>query len=133
MDIRQRYVILSAELNYITSEENLKRSRLLLDMVKSLELDFHTASGFYKGEKERSLFINIKNNSDLEAIKNIVFKQFKQESIFYSDSNGNCTLEYSDGISDNVGKMNIISPKYIGQLNNYTIVNGKILTTEKVV
>ena len=87
--------------------------------------------GHYKGTKEKSFFVTVNNETDLETLEKFAFNNFNQESILYSDNNGNCTLNF-DGHTKDIGKMQIVNPKYVEQLENFTIVNGKVLTTEKV-
>ena len=57
---------------------------------------------------------------------------FNQESILLQDANGLCSLEYSTGVSETIGKFKNINPKFIEQYDNYTVLDGKVFIVEEI-
>jgi len=128
MNIKNQVIILSAELSDLSNEENLKRSINLGACLEDLGLNFSKVQGCYKGVKELSFMVIIKDQAEMYAIQDFAFKNFNQESILYQDANGLCHLEYQNGDSEVLGRFEQINPKYIETVDAYTVINNRVFT-----
>lgn len=129
---KQRVIILSAELNTNNKDVNMLNSDNLELCLNDLLIDFKKGVGCYKGDSEDVFVCTPNNEVEADAIKSLAFINFNQESILEQDVNGLCHLEYSNGTSKSVGVLRVVSPKLIEQLDNYTILDGKVWTTEEI-
>jgi len=129
---KQRVIILSAELNTNNKDINLFNSdNLELSLIDN-QINFKKGIGCYKGNSEDVFVCTPNNKHEVDVIKGFAFQSFGQESILEQDVNGLCHLEYSDGTSKSVGMLKVVNPKLIEQLDNYTILDGKVWTTEEI-
>ena len=122
----------SAELSTLDQQQNDKRTKNLMQCLEDCNIKFSKAQGYYKGTSEKTFIVVPKNTSEVETIKNFCFNNFGQESILYQDTTGNCYLEFSTGETMRIGRLKQVNPKLIEMLDNYTIFNGRVFTTEKV-
>lgn len=128
----QKVILCSAELSSLDKFDNAQRTTNLVHCLEDCNMRFNTCEGYYKGTSEKSFLVLPKNLDEYETVKDLCFNQFNQESILYQDETGHCFLEYQSGEVVRVGKFRQVNPKYIEQLDNYTIVNNRVYTTEKV-
>lgn len=128
MRIMSRIVILSAELESNTTEENNRRTSNLEKCLDECNFYYGKAQGFYKGNLENSFVVVIRDNVELEALKSFAFLNFKQESILHQDSNGLSWLIYSDGREKKLGKLQRVDEKTAKSKNNYTKLNDLYYT-----
>jgi hypothetical protein len=130
MNITQQIIILSANQNDGRHERNRQLNENLKACLDDCHFKYKEATGVYKGQEETSLVVLVNNETEIQTVKDFAFKGFNQESIFYQDSNGLGHLIFNDGKSKRVGRLREVSPKRIEQLNNYTVLNNKVYTTE---
>ena len=119
-------IILSGELSDLSLEENMHRSIRLGRMIKDLEMPFKSVLGCYKGKRESSFMVVIKNIDEIETLKSFAFLNFNQESILYQDSNGLCYLEYRDGTCERIGKFEEVKASECENFDAYTKVDDKV-------
>ena len=129
MNITQQVIILSAELSSNNKEENLRRTRLLGDILKDLKLSHSPSTGVYNGVSENSYVAIVKNQEEINTLKDIAFKNFNQESILHQDANQESYLLFNNGDSKRVGRLEEVNPKEIERLENYTVLNNRVYTT----
>ena len=132
--MRQRYeqvVILSAELNTNSFEKNRQLTSNLEACLYDCNLSFKKATGSYKGQSEACFVVVMKQDSDLDILKDFAFKSFCQESILFQDSEGQCSLLFKEGSQESVGKLKQIPNKLIDTVQNYVILNGVAYSTEQ--
>jgi len=125
MNTKTPFIILSAEL---VNENNVYRTSLLKDMLLGLNLNFHEAIGCYKGTKEQSFFVTPKDTIEMQAITDIAFNQFNQESVLTQDSAGVSYLEYQNGSIERLGAM--IEVTDVTGLDAYTKINNRYYTVK---
>lgn len=130
MNITQQVIILSAELTTETTGENNRRTNNLRASLNDVGITFNEATGHYKNTQEASFVCLPKNAAEIETLKDFAFKNFKQESILFQDSNGQAYLIFEDKTEQNIGKLKQVNPKFIEQLENYTVMNNRVYTTE---
>ena len=130
MNITQQVIILSAELTTETTGENNRRTNNLRASLNDVGITFNEATGHYKNTQETSFVCLPKNAAEIETLKDFAFKNFKQESVLFQDSNGQAYLIFEDKTEQNIGKLKQVNPKFIEQLENYTIMNNRVYTTE---
>lgn len=132
MNIFNQVIILSAEKSENRHEKNRQLTENLDACLSDCDFNYSRAIGVYEGSEESSFVVLPKNEDELNTLKNLAFKSFGQESIFYQDANGKAYLLFSDNSEKSIGKLRQVNPKLIEKLENYTILNGKVYTTEKV-
>ncbi len=132
MNIFQQVLILSAELNTRTKEENDRVTSNLETSLNECNISFNKAIGYYKGSEETSFVCLPKNEQEVEVLKDFAFKSFKQESVLFQDSNGQSYLIFENDEEETIGKLRQVNSKLIEQLESYTIMNGAIYTTERI-
>jgi hypothetical protein len=128
-----KIVILSAELSTETEFFNLLRTNRLLNMIRDINLPFGVVEGYYKGVKENSVLVEIKNELDVETLLDFA-KNFNQESILYSDENRESCLYICDNGLENpemIGKLQAVSELEAKKLDSYTYVNGAYYICKK--
>ena len=125
-------VILSGELSNLSAVENEKRTSNLQACLVDCGFSFKTCIGVYKGSKEVSFVVLVKNSGDIQALKDFAFKSFKQESLMFQDANGLCNLEFSNGTNETLGKFRTVNPKFIEQYDNYMVLDGKVFVTKEL-
>lgn len=121
-----KIVILSAELSTETEFFNQLRTDRLINMIRDLNLPFGVVEGYYKGNKENSVLVQVKNELDVETLLDFA-KNFKQESILYSDENRESCLYFCEsGLEkpEMIGKLQAVGELDAKAQDNYTYVNG---------
>lgn len=132
MNQQQQVLILSAYLSDLPLRENHIRTLNLSNCIEELGIKFRVAEGHYKGSSEISFVTLPKNDDEIQALKDFAFKNFKQESVLFQDTNGVTELIYSDGKTDRLNRLRQVNPKLIEKLDSYTVMGGKVYTTEAV-
>ena len=132
MNIFSKVIILSAERSENRHEKNRQLTENLDACLSDCNFNYSRAIGVYEGNEESSFVVLPKNEDELNTLKNLAFKSFGQESILYQDANGKAYLLFSDNSEKSIGKLRQVNPTLIEKLENYTILNGKVYTTEKV-
>lgn len=123
MNTKTPFIILSAELSTLNSDENHTRTVRLQGMIEDLGVKHYAANGMYKGTKEVSFFCIPNNSEEMETLRDFALNNFNQESVLIQDSAGICYLEYVDNSIDRLGQM--IEVDSIENLDAYTEINGK--------
>ena len=132
MNTVEQVVILSGELSNLSSTENDRRTTLLNDMIAELRLPFKKATGVYKGSKENSFVVIVREQADIDTVTGFAFKSFGQESVLHQDSNQLARLIYANGKTEVVGKLEQVSKELAETLDNYTVMEGKFYTTTPI-
>jgi hypothetical protein len=123
MNQRNQVIILSAELE--GESLNDIRSENLANCINDLRLPFCEAQGVYNGVAEKSFIVVVKSQHDIDALKNFAFKNFNQESILHSDSNGHSELIFKDDTRQALGILNAVNKDEALASGNYTLSNGE--------
>ena len=126
MNIFTQAIILSGELSTLNDYENLKRTINLGACLEDCNFKFKKCLGVYKGTSEVSFLVVVKNEDDIQTIKDFAFKSFNQESFLLQDVNGLCALEYNNGKIETLGKFQRVNSKFIEQYESYTVLDGEI-------
>lgn len=130
MNITNRVVILSAELKDKSFESNRQRTINLAKCLEECNLIFNEAQGKYNGIEETCFVVKVRNNTELETVKDFAFKNFGQESVLETDANGRAYLEFNNGETKMLGQFRQVNPKLIEQLESYTIMNNGVYTAD---
>lgn len=125
MNTIQQVVILSAELADKRFESNRQRTSNLEACLDDCNMRFKPAKGVYKGRAEDSFVVVLKDNAELETLKDFAFKSFNQESILYQDANGEAYLIYQDGKAEQLGRLEQVSEELARKNDAYTEMDGK--------
>ena len=131
MNISQQAVILSAELDTNTQEENTLATSTLESVLQDIDIPFNTATGVYNGREEKAFVVIVQDQLEIDALKDFAFKNFKQESILLQDSNQEAHLIFNDGNTIQLGVLQRVEKEVAQQKENYTILNGEYYTTVK--
>ena len=127
MNITSQVVILSAESNKNSFEGNRQRTETLRGCLQDCNFTFKGGTGVYKGNKEDCFVVIVKNESDIQTLKDFAFKNFDQESILYQDANQEAYLHYNCGKIERLGILQEVNSSE--NLDSFTILNDKIYTT----
>jgi hypothetical protein len=141
-DMTRNLLILSAEVAGKRDEHNRQRTECLRHCLEDLQLHFCNAEGFYKGVSEESfvVFLPEVNGEDYaeydiihDAVLDFAFKNFDQESVLYQEDGEAWLIVDDNGTrsSQHIGELFQVNPKEIERLDNYTIVGGRVYTTQK--
>ena len=120
----RQVIILSAELSELNDSNNLHRSDLLESCLNSLNITFNESEGYYKGRKEVSFVTLPKNDDELQAIIDLAFINFSQESIIKQDTDGKTFIIYNDGDCQEIGRLKRVETHQIKEYDGYTRLNG---------
>ena len=131
MNISQQVVILSAELDGLSPVENSHRTRILRHCIEDCRLSFSEAQGVYKGGSETSFVVLVDSDDEIQALKDLAFKNFGQESVLYQDANQETYLIFADNSTERLGRLQQTSKEVATSLDNYTILNGSYYATFK--
>lgn len=98
-------LIFSAELSALKSKPkfNKKRTEQLTAILDELQIEYIFARGCYNGFKEDAFIAFPKNKYEVDTVKNLVFINFKQESIVCQNMYGAAILEYANGKTEYIG------------------------------
>jgi hypothetical protein len=125
-----KIVILSAELSTETEFFNQLRTNRLINMIRDLNLPFGLVDGYYKGDKENSILVEVKNQIDVENLLGFA-SNFDQECILYSDENRSSELIFCNGENRQmIGKLQAVSELEARKQDNFTYVNGGYYITK---
>ena len=131
MNITQQVIILSANQNDGRHERNRQLHENLKACLADCNLRFKEATGAYNGQTEDSVVVLVKDETDIQTVKNFAFKSFNQESVLYQDSNQEAYLLYHDGTTKQLGRLEQVNPKEIETLDNYTVMDGRVYAVKK--
>lgn len=131
MDIGQQVIILSAEHTSQTPEGNAIRTQTLSDCIEDIGLPFKQTLGVYNGVSEQTFVVLIRNQLDIDVLKDFAFKNFDQESVLYQDANREAYLFFRDGTISNLGHLNAVPKEAAIKSGSYTIMNDLYYTTTK--
>ena len=126
MNIRQQFVILSAENKDATFEGDRQRTDSLEISLNELNFNPTKTQGKYMGDTESSFIVPFNSLEELEILKGLAFQSHKQESILLSDSNGLCHLIFSDETSHSIGHFKKVKKDLQDVLKSYTIINDDL-------
>ena len=126
MNIRQKFIIISAENKDATFEGNLQRTDSLEISLNELNFNSTKTQGKYMGDTESSFIVPFNSLHELEILKGLAFQSYKQESILLSDSNGLCHLIFSDDSCNAIGRMKKADKNLQDVLKSYTIINEEL-------
>lgn len=116
----QEFIILSAELSVSDEWTNHLRSRRLEGMLIDLQLPYKKVGGVYKGVKEVSFMVIVKDEAEIQTVKDLGLVTFEQESVLFRNFKGNAKLIFKDETSVDLGKF-----KQGFSYDAMTIVDGK--------
>jgi len=117
--IKDNFAILSAER---PKENNKLRTSILSHILEDLNFPFARCEGMYKGDKETSFLVVVKNKTELEIIAQIAFNQFDQESILYRDRTKGISLIFEKEVQPLKGTFTKVNT--IDGLDAYTKINN---------
>lgn len=129
MNTVEQVVILSAERSELSFESNRQRSINLASCIEELGLRFREATGVYKGVEETSFVVIVRDNTEVDVLKDFAFKNFGQESILHQDSNQEAHLIYNDGKVERLGRLEQVSEEEALKQDSFTIMGNKFYTT----
>lgn len=97
-EIKNEYVILSAQLKGLTPSINERRHETLISVLDDLKVRYNVVNGFYDGFTETSVMITLETIKGFteEFFAEIACKNFNQESILYIDKNNHARLIKTD-------------------------------------
>lgn len=124
MNISQQTVILSAELTSNREERNRQLTENLKNCLIDCNFKFSQAERYYKSEPETSFVVLVNNDSEIELLKDFAFKNFKQESVLYVDSNQQAYVMFPSE-EKRLGKFIQVSEHEAKKQDNYTVLHGK--------
>lgn len=119
----QEFIILSAELSTLGHKENNERSFRLFNCLKDLNINFKPVEGCYKGSSEISFLVIVKDEAEIEAIKDLGLKSFEQDSILFRDFKGNTELHFGSGAVESLGKFKKVPRHEAVHEDAFTIIN----------
>ena len=125
MDIAKQVVILSAHNNLDTAAENAARTELLDQYLLGAKLSFKRTMGAFQGTKQESFVVVVRNEQDVEVLKNLAFTNFKQNAVLMQDSNRQAHLLTSDGTEKTLGKLDVVTEQQAIESGSYTIMNNQ--------
>ena len=136
MNITQQVIILSAERSENSNEKNRQLTENLANCLDDLNISAQRAQGVTNGISETSFVAIVKNETEIEALKQLAFKPtlcggFGQDSVLHQDSNQEAYLLDKSGSSLRLGQLVQVNPKEIEVLENYTVLNDRVFTTVK--
>lgn len=129
MNTTQQVVILSAERSELNNESNRQRTENLAACISDLAIRAKKAKGVFNGESEDAFVCIVKNQAEVEALKNFAFNNFDQDAILYQDGNQQAYLILKDNTEKHLGKLQKVDSAE--GLKNYTILNNDIYATAK--
>lgn len=129
MNISKQVVILSAELSTNTFEGNRQRTATLEGILQDLHLPFNKALGVYKGSEETSFVVIVRDETDIEVLRDFAFKNFGQESILVQDANQEAYLLYQDGTTERLGVLEQTTKENALKQDAYTLMNDQYYIT----
>ena len=132
MNTVQQVVILSAERSENTFEGNRQRTETLKAILQDINVEFSEATGvFENGPEEQTIVAIIKDDAELEAIKDFAFKSFNQDAILHQDANQEAYLISNKGETTRLGRLQQVSKEVALSTGNYTLMKGVYYTTIK--
>ena len=126
MNTKQRVVILSAELTSESYVVNGVRSKALTKLLRDNGIKFGTGTGHYRGTTETSFVCLPTSNDQVTILRNLAFIDFNQESILIQDSYGISRLEYENGRTRILGRLQEYPIDQQEYRDNYTILNNRL-------
>jgi len=131
MNISQQVIILSAEKDSISKEENQKRTDILKGCLSDCNLRFDEGTGvFNNGPEEKSLVVIVNDEDEIQAVKDFAFQNFNQDAIVLQDVNQEAHLINNDGTELALGRLELVSKAFAIDKGNYTLLNGKYYATK---
>ena len=123
------FIILSAELSTLPKEENSRRTdemreRLVMGGFTTPKLSFIEANGVYKGVREKSFMVEVKNHYDFLWVTGLA-SSFSQESILMVDKRNQAALFYlKSKETEKLGTFHKIPKSVADTLDAYTETEG---------
>jgi hypothetical protein len=131
MNISQQVIILSAESDKKTPEQNNATTRILKHCLEDCNMLFGEAMGMYKGTSENSFVVVIQDIEEIKILKDFAFKNFNQESIIYQDANQEAYLINNNGTHEQLGELAEVSEIDAINLDSYTLFGGRYYSAKK--
>lgn len=120
-EIKNEYVILSAQLKELTPSINERRHETLISVLDDLKVRYNVVNGFYDGFTETSVMITLEPMKGFteEFFAEIACKNFNQESILYIDKNNHARSIKTDVI-EYLGTIEKVSQEVANTLLAFT-------------
>ncbi len=118
-DQKQAFLLISAEVSYLTKETCKERTNSLKEMLNTLNLSYKQVVGHYYGSAEISFMVPVDSKLAAEIITERMFNRFEQESTLYVDAKRNAELWF-DGHNQSIGKFHATPPALAKQCQSYT-------------
>ena len=129
MNISKQVVILSAENSTNTFEGNRQRTTTLEGMLEDIGLPFERATGVYKGQREASFVVIVRDETDIDILKGFAFNNFNQEAVLLQDSNQEAHLIFRNGSSERLGRLEQVSEEIAMSQDSFTLLNDSYYIT----
>lgn len=131
MNTSQQVIIISAEHSAQTPEGNATRTQTLSDCIEDIGLPFNKSTGLCNGKEETSLVVLIRNQVDIDVLKDFAFKNFDQDYVLYQDANKETYSLFKDGTTKQLGRLTNVPKEVALKLDSYTVLNDLYYTTQK--
>lgn len=129
MNISKQVVILSAENSTNTFEGNRQRTTTLEGMLEDIGLPFERATGVYKGQREASFVVIVRDETDIDILKGFAFNNFNQEAVLLQDANQEAHLIFRNGSSERLGRLEQVSEEIAMSQDSFTLLNDSYYIT----
>ncbi len=116
-------VIISADLDTLTIEENAARYVEMKSSLVSLQIGFTTAYGSYKGKFENSLIVPVLEDK-IKVLRGMA-KHFEQDCILVIDEMNTAHLDFLNGQTKTLGIFREVHSEVAKRQENYTYINNK--------
>ncbi len=120
----QEFIILSAELSTLSINENRNRTVNLFKCLKELGFNFRPIEGCYKGATEISFMVIVKDEAEIETVKDLGLKSFKQDSILFRDYKGETSLIFNNSDIMSIGRFKQVDRSIALQYDAYSVVDN---------
>lgn len=131
-------VFLSGELSNLTDSENRERIAFLRSTLKLDGYNFTEVLGVsrqsrtYKGSSEVSFMVECFSEETVNTLKRLAFGNYKQESIGILNPDSSFVLVYNDNRVESLGYLQQVPKKSIELLDNYSVIDGTVYSTESL-
>ena len=131
MNMTRQVIILSAENDNNSYEKNRQLTLNLAGCLKDCNLQFRHLNIINNGNEKDGFVVIINNEIEYNTVKDLAFKNFNQENIFYQDSNQEGYILNKYKSVEQEGRLKEVSNKNLKDLNNYFLLDGKIYSINK--
>ena len=121
----KRVMILSAEREQYSYLDNRARTNNLTHCLNDLDIQAYSALGYYNNSLEHSLVVLPKSREEFDAVLDLAFKNFEQDSVLYQGTNGESCLYTKEGSKIRIGKLRETSKVEAYANGDYTLFNNR--------